>query len=224
MSTARTYRVEQVLLDGIERQALTLTPEELGEIWDMVETHADMGKQTIKLAERALSNCRLFAQRSSADVPDRRREKTRPASRTTRGPQTLYLSVSLGPSHAGFKEVKKKPVIKAAAPAGAEISPLRPAYVAKEPPCSGGCPSGADIRGWLTAIAQAEAYGRTNDEAYRIAWGIITDRNPFPAAVCGRVCPYPCEDDCSRRMKDSMAPWRSMRSSSSSAISELPRG
>lgn len=57
------YRVEQVLLDGIERQALTLTPEELGEIWDMVETHADMGKQTIKLAERALSNCRLFAQR-----------------------------------------------------------------------------------------------------------------------------------------------------------------
>ncbi|MFY9725279.1 MAG: NAD(P)-binding protein [Bryobacteraceae bacterium] len=99
-----------------------------------------------------------------------------------------------------FKEVKK-PVIKAAAPAGAEISPLRPAYVAKEPPCSGGCPSGADIRGWLTAIAQAEAYGRTNDEAYRIAWGIITDRNPFPA-VCGRVCPYPCEDGCSRRMKD----------------------
>ena len=99
-----------------------------------------------------------------------------------------------------FKEVKK-PVIKAAAPAGAEISPLRPAYVAKAPPCSGGCPSGADIRGWLTTIAQAEAYGRTNDEAYRIAWGIITDRNPFPA-VCGRVCPHPCEDACNRRMKD----------------------
>jgi NADPH-dependent glutamate synthase beta subunit-like oxidoreductase/Pyruvate/2-oxoacid:ferredoxin oxidoreductase delta subunit len=99
-----------------------------------------------------------------------------------------------------FKEVKK-PVIKAAAAAGAEISPLRPAYVAKAPPCSGGCPSGADIRGWLTTIAQAEAYGRTNEEAYRIAWHIITDRNPFPA-VCGRVCPYPCEDACNRRLKD----------------------
>ena len=99
-----------------------------------------------------------------------------------------------------FKEVKK-PVIKTAAPAGAEISPLRPAYVAKMPPCSGGCPSGADIRSWLTTIAQAEAYGRTNEEAYRIAWGIITDRNPFPA-VCGRVCPHPCEDACNRRLKD----------------------
>lgn len=57
------YRVQQVLLDGIERQAFTLTPEELGEIWDLIEKHADMEKQTIVLAEKALSNCRLFVQR-----------------------------------------------------------------------------------------------------------------------------------------------------------------
>jgi NADPH-dependent glutamate synthase beta subunit-like oxidoreductase/Pyruvate/2-oxoacid:ferredoxin oxidoreductase delta subunit len=99
-----------------------------------------------------------------------------------------------------FKPVKK-PVIKTAPSTGTEISPLRPAYIAKAPPCCGGCPSGADIRGWLTTIAQAEAYGRTNDEAYRAAWGIITDRNPFPA-VCGRVCPRPCEDACNRSQKD----------------------
>ncbi len=99
-----------------------------------------------------------------------------------------------------FKEVKK-PVIKATVSAGAEISPLRPVYVPKAPPCSGGCPAGADIRRWMTTIAQAEAYGRSNDEAYRIAWGIITERNPFPA-VCGRVCPHPCEDGCNRKAKD----------------------
>ncbi|MGP8242961.1 MAG: NAD(P)-binding protein [Bryobacteraceae bacterium] len=99
-----------------------------------------------------------------------------------------------------FKQVKK-PVIKAAAPSGGEISPLRPAYVAKAAPCGGGCPSGTDIRGWLTTIAQAEAYGRSSEEAYRIAWGIIAERNPFPA-VCGRVCPHPCEDACNRREKD----------------------
>jgi NADPH-dependent glutamate synthase beta subunit-like oxidoreductase/Pyruvate/2-oxoacid:ferredoxin oxidoreductase delta subunit len=99
-----------------------------------------------------------------------------------------------------FKEVKK-PIIKAAAPAGAEISPLRPVYAAKAPPCTGACPGGADIRGWLTTIAQAEAYGRTSEEAYRIAWEKITDRNPFPA-VCGRVCPHLCEDSCNRRLKD----------------------
>jgi hypothetical protein len=57
------YRVQQVLLDGIEREAFTLTPEELGDIWDMIEKHADMEKQTIALAEKALGNCRLFVQR-----------------------------------------------------------------------------------------------------------------------------------------------------------------
>ncbi len=99
-----------------------------------------------------------------------------------------------------FKEVRK-PVIKAAVPAGDEISPQRPVYKAKTPPCAGACPSGADIRGWLTAIAQAEAYGRSNHEVCRIAWEKITDRNPFPA-VCGRVCPHPCEDSCNRSHKD----------------------
>ncbi|HUB32866.1 MAG TPA: NAD(P)-binding protein, partial [Bryobacteraceae bacterium] len=98
-----------------------------------------------------------------------------------------------------FKAVKK-PVIKAAS-AGAEISSQRPAYVAKTPPCANGCPCGTDIRSWLTTIAQAEAYGRTTGEAYRLAWEKITERNPFPA-VCGRVCPHPCEDACNRREKD----------------------
>jgi len=99
-----------------------------------------------------------------------------------------------------FKEVKK-PIIKATAGAGAEISPLRPRYTPKAPPCTGHCPSGADIRGWLTTIAQAEAYGRTNEQAYEIAWRLITDRNPFPA-VCGRVCPHPCEEGCNRNAKE----------------------
>ena len=99
-----------------------------------------------------------------------------------------------------FKDVKK-PALKIMSTAGGEISPLRPVYVAKNPPCAGSCPSGADIRSWLTTIAQAQAYGRTNEEAYRIAWEKITERNPFPA-VCGRVCPHPCEDACNRRQKD----------------------
>lgn len=98
-----------------------------------------------------------------------------------------------------FKEVKK-PVIKAVG-VGAEISPLRPAYRPKTPPCIGNCPCGTDIRGWLTTIAQAEAYGRSDEQALEIAWHTITDRNPLPA-VCGRVCPHPCEDSCNRNSKD----------------------
>ncbi|MCW5977140.1 MAG: FAD-dependent oxidoreductase [Bryobacteraceae bacterium] len=99
-----------------------------------------------------------------------------------------------------FKDVKK-PIIKTTAPAGGQISPLRPLYVPKTPPCIGNCPSGADIRGWLTLIAQAEAYGRTPEQAYEMAWRAIVERNPFPA-VCGRVCPHPCEDNCNRSGKD----------------------
>jgi len=57
------HRVQQVLLDSLEKQAFTLTPEELADIWEMIEKHAEMEKETIALAEKALSECRLFVQR-----------------------------------------------------------------------------------------------------------------------------------------------------------------
>ena len=57
------HRVQQVLLDSLEKEAFTLTPEELGDIWEMVDKHAEMEKATIELAEKARSNCRLFVQR-----------------------------------------------------------------------------------------------------------------------------------------------------------------
>ena len=82
-----------------------------------------------------------------------------------------------------------------------QISPLRPKYAEKTPPCALHCPIGTDIRGWITTIAQAEAYNRTHEEALELAWRKITDFNPFPA-VCGRVCPYPCESACNRKDKD----------------------
>jgi NADPH-dependent glutamate synthase beta subunit-like oxidoreductase/Pyruvate/2-oxoacid:ferredoxin oxidoreductase delta subunit len=99
-----------------------------------------------------------------------------------------------------FKEVKK-PIIKAAAVGGAEISPLRPRYIAKTPPCAGRCPNGNEIRELLITIAQAEAYGRTNEQAFESVWKRLAERNPFPA-VCGRVCPHPCEDACNRTAKE----------------------
>jgi hypothetical protein len=56
-------RVQQVILDSLEQQAFTLTPEELADIWDMIEKHAELEKETITLAEKARRNCRLFVQR-----------------------------------------------------------------------------------------------------------------------------------------------------------------
>src|ERR1039458_8790249 len=86
-----------------------------------------------------------------------------------------------------FKPVKK-PVIKSGT-GSSEISPLRPRYTPKAAPCAGHCPNGNEIRELLIAIAQAETYGRTNEQAFELVWQRIAERNPFPA-VCGRVCPH----------------------------------
>ena len=56
-------KVQQVMIDGLEKEAFSLTPEELGQIWGLVEKHAEMEKDTLALAERARKNCRLFVHR-----------------------------------------------------------------------------------------------------------------------------------------------------------------
>jgi hypothetical protein len=61
--SAMHRRVQQAILDSIEKEAFSLTPEELGEVWEMIEKHAEMEKETIMLAQKALRNCRLFVQR-----------------------------------------------------------------------------------------------------------------------------------------------------------------
>ncbi len=100
-----------------------------------------------------------------------------------------------------FKEVKK-PVIKHSVADGAGGPSHRPAYVAKTAPCIHSCPSGTDVRGWLVALAQHQAYGRMPAQAFELAWRTILEHNPFPA-ICGRVCQHPCELNCNRKAKDS---------------------
>jgi len=80
---------------------------------------------------------------------------------------------------------------------GSQISSLRPRYVESLPPCTGNCPSGNDIRGWLTIISLREKLGLSLDEACEQAWRIEMETNPFPS-VMGRVCPHPCETGCNR--------------------------
>jgi len=82
-----------------------------------------------------------------------------------------------------------------------ETSDLRPKNVPKRPPCGLECPNHNHIRKIMTTIAQTEAFGRTYDESYKMAWGIFAETTPFPA-TCGRVCPHPCETNCNRKDKD----------------------
>ncbi len=100
-----------------------------------------------------------------------------------------------------LKPVTKKPPLRMGGSGATQVSSLRPQAVEKLAPCIGNCPSGSDIRGWITTIAQREKSGLTEEQALEKAWRTIVEYNPFPA-VMGRVCPHPCEENCNRREKD----------------------
>jgi len=48
------YRVQDFMVDILEGKTITLNPDELEVIWDGVEKHIEIEKNTIKLAEEAL--------------------------------------------------------------------------------------------------------------------------------------------------------------------------
>jgi len=56
-------KVQQAILDSLEKEAFHLTPEELGEIWEMIEKHDEHERQAIRMAEEARRNCPFIIQR-----------------------------------------------------------------------------------------------------------------------------------------------------------------
>ncbi|MCW8910853.1 MAG: NAD(P)-binding protein [Gammaproteobacteria bacterium] len=71
-----------------------------------------------------------------------------------------------------------------------------PTYIHKTPPCQGSCPSGHDIRGWLSIVRGIDTPPE-GMEWQEYAFQRMVKSNPFPA-VMGRVCPAPCQDGCNR--------------------------
>ena len=52
--SAMHYRVQEMIADSLTTKVVTLTPEELGAVWDMVEEHIELERSTIDLAKTAL--------------------------------------------------------------------------------------------------------------------------------------------------------------------------
>ncbi|MBM3334802.1 FAD-dependent oxidoreductase, partial [Candidatus Sumerlaeota bacterium] len=94
------------------------------------------------------------------------------------------------------KKLQKKPVTLVGS-GNRATSNERPRWVPRTPPCIKGCPSNNNIRGMIVALGQREKFGRTLEQAWQEAWRLWTETNPLPA-VCGRVCPHPCQTDCNR--------------------------
>jgi transcriptional regulator GlxA family with amidase domain len=61
--SAMHRRVQQFIIDSVEKTAITLQPEELEEIWGQITKHIAEEKKTIELADQAKASTRLFVQR-----------------------------------------------------------------------------------------------------------------------------------------------------------------
>ncbi len=55
-------------------------------------------------------------------------------------------------------------------------------------PCKATCPAHISVQGYIKLASQGK---------YREALELIKKENPFPA-ICGRICPHPCEQECTR--------------------------
>ncbi|MDY6911400.1 MAG: hypothetical protein SVM79_03455 [Chloroflexota bacterium] len=49
------HRVQQFIADSIEHKAISVSPDELVQIWKLIEKHIDIEKKTIEMAEKALA-------------------------------------------------------------------------------------------------------------------------------------------------------------------------
>ena len=52
------YRIQDLIIDSLESMTVSLTPEELGDVWGMIEQHIELEKKTIELAKNSLEALR----------------------------------------------------------------------------------------------------------------------------------------------------------------------
>lgn len=50
------YRVQELVADSLQHKIVTLSPEELGEVWEMIEKHLELERQTIEIAKISLEH------------------------------------------------------------------------------------------------------------------------------------------------------------------------
>ena len=48
------YRIQELIADSLETKTISLTPEEMGNVWDLVEKHIELEKKTVEMALESL--------------------------------------------------------------------------------------------------------------------------------------------------------------------------
>lgn len=54
-------QVLNLIHEGLTKKAMPLTPDELGQIWDLVESYAETERKSKDMAEKVICNSRMFA-------------------------------------------------------------------------------------------------------------------------------------------------------------------
>jgi len=52
-------KVQQAILDSLEKESFSLQPEELADIWDLIEEHDEAEEEAIRMAEQSRRSCPL---------------------------------------------------------------------------------------------------------------------------------------------------------------------
>jgi hypothetical protein len=52
--SAMHHRVQQFIVDSLEKEAITLTPDDLGTVWTMIEDHQRLERSTVEIAMNAI--------------------------------------------------------------------------------------------------------------------------------------------------------------------------
>ena len=58
------HRVQQFIIDSLTKQPVTLSHEELAQIWDEIVAHDKVERKTIEMAKQCKEECQFFVQRS----------------------------------------------------------------------------------------------------------------------------------------------------------------
>jgi hypothetical protein len=58
--SAMHKKVQQLLIDNFEKEPFSLTPEELADIWNLVEKHIELEKETVRLADESRKSSKNF--------------------------------------------------------------------------------------------------------------------------------------------------------------------
>ena len=65
--SAMHKQVQQLIIDSLEKEALSITPEEVAEIWDLVEAHGELEHQVVEMAEKLSGQTKLLVQKYFLD-------------------------------------------------------------------------------------------------------------------------------------------------------------